>query len=427
MRDRDLHLRHILVEKILDAREIFDPRHHVEGLSAAVAFAQQRLADHQGIVRRDEGADREPIDRRRGDDRELAHPRERQLQRARDRRGAQGEHVHLGAQLFQPLLVADAEMLLLVDDQKAEVPELDRLAEQRMGADHDIDGPVREPLLDLTQFLRRDQARGLRDLDREAAKPIGKGLGVLARQQRGRDDDRDLLAVQRGRKRGAQRHLGLAESDVAADQAVHRPAAFEVLQSGIDRAELVLGFLIGKTRAEFVIDMRLHRQFRRFVQVSFGGDLDQFAGDLADAALEFGLPRLPAAAAQPVQLDIGTVGAVTRQQFDILDRQEQLCVGGIMQFEAVVRRAGDFECLQADEPPDAVLDVNHEIAGRKARDFGDEIVELAACLARPHQAVAENVLLADDRRLRRSRSRIPCRPPPASSRCAAWPAPCARC
>ena len=44
-----------------------------------------------------------------------------------------------GAQLLQPFLVADAKMLLLVDDQQAEIPELDRLAEQRMGADHDID------------------------------------------------------------------------------------------------------------------------------------------------------------------------------------------------------------------------------------------------------------------------------------------------
>ena len=219
---------------------------------------------------------------------------------------------------------------------------------------------------------------------------------MLARQQRGRHHDGDLLAVERDREGRAQRHLGLAESDVAADQPVHRPAAFEVLQGGIDRAELVLGFLIGKARAELVIDMRLHRHFRRFVQMPFGGDLDQFAGDLANAVLELGLARLPAAAAQPVQLDIGVVGAVARQQFDILDRQEQLGLGGIMQFETVMRRAGDFQRLQADKAADAVLDMNHEIAGGEARDFGDEVVELAACLARPHQPVAEDVLLADD-------------------------------
>ena len=48
--------------------------------------------------------------------------------RARDRRRGQGQHMDIGAQLLQPLLVLDAEMLLLVDDQQAEVAELDRSA-----------------------------------------------------------------------------------------------------------------------------------------------------------------------------------------------------------------------------------------------------------------------------------------------------------
>ena len=112
---------HVLVEKILDPGEILDPRHDIERLAAAIALAQQRLADHQGIVRRHEGTHREAVDRRRSNDRKLAHASQRQLQRARDRRRGQRQHMHLGAELLQPLLVADAEMLLLVDDQQAEI------------------------------------------------------------------------------------------------------------------------------------------------------------------------------------------------------------------------------------------------------------------------------------------------------------------
>ena len=100
------------------------------------------------------------------------------------------------------------------------------------------------------------------------------------------------------------------------------------------------------------------------MQMPLGGDLDQFAGDLADAVLELGLARLPAAAAEPVELDIGVVGAVARQQFDILDRQKQFCVGGVMQLETIMRRAADLERLQPDKAADAVLDMHHEIAGR---------------------------------------------------------------
>ena len=67
-----------------------------------------------------------------------------------------------------------------------------------------------------------------------------------------------------------------------------------------------------------------------------------------------------------------------------------------MQLEAIMRRAGYFQRLQPDEPADAVLDMDHEIARRETRDLGDEIVELAARLARAHQAIAQNVLFADD-------------------------------
>src|SRR6266446_10683865 len=55
-----------------------------------------------------------------------------------------------------------------------------------------------------------------------------------------------------------------------------------------------------------------------------------------------------------------------------------------------------LERLQPDETADAVLDMDDEIAAGEARDFGDEVVELAARLAWPHQPVAEDILFADD-------------------------------
>jgi hypothetical protein len=70
--------------------------------------------------------------------------------------------MHVGAQLLQPLLVGDAEMLLLVDDQQAEILELDALGQQRVGADDDVDGAVRQPFLGRLGSLavtRRDSCR----------------------------------------------------------------------------------------------------------------------------------------------------------------------------------------------------------------------------------------------------------------------------
>ena len=119
--------------------------------------------------------------------------------------------------------------------------------------------PSARPFLRLRQFLRRDEARGLRDVDRIASQTLGEGLGVLARQQRGRHHDGDLLAVHRGDEGGAQRDFGLAEADVAADQPVHRPAGIEIVEHGGDRGELVVGLLVGKAGAELVVERRARR------------------------------------------------------------------------------------------------------------------------------------------------------------------------
>ena len=235
----------------------------------------------------------------------------------------------------------------------------------------------------------------------KAAEAIGKGLGVLARQQRGRHHHRHLLAVHHRLEGGAQRHLGLAEAHIAADQPVHRPAGREIGDGRVDRRLLVLGFLVGEARGELVHRAGRDREPRRLAELPLGRDLDQLMGDLADAVLHPRLARLPAGAAEPIELDAGLLGAVARQKLDVLHRQVELGALGVMDFQAVVRRAGRLDVLQADEPADAVIDVHHEVAGRKARHLGDEVFGALRRPPRPHQPVAEDVLLADHGGVRR--------------------------
>ena len=61
------------------------------------------------------------------------------MQGARDRRGREGEHVDRRAERLEPLLVLDAEPLLLVDDDQAQVLERDVLLHDPVGADQDVD------------------------------------------------------------------------------------------------------------------------------------------------------------------------------------------------------------------------------------------------------------------------------------------------
>ena len=72
-----------------------DPVVDVEDLAAAVQLAVDRLADQAVVVLGDARPDRQPVLGRRLDDAQVAHADQRHVQRARDRRGRQRQHVDL--------------------------------------------------------------------------------------------------------------------------------------------------------------------------------------------------------------------------------------------------------------------------------------------------------------------------------------------
>ena len=120
---------------------------------------------------------------------------------------------------------------------------------------------------------------------------------MLARQQGRRRDDRHLLPRHGDDEGGPQRHLSLAEADIAADQAIHRCALAQILQHVADGVQLIVGFLIGEARAELGEQTRRRRDRIGLAQRPFGGQSDQPLGHGAQTFLGLGLSRLPACAA----------------------------------------------------------------------------------------------------------------------------------
>ncbi len=96
-------------------------------LAAAAQLLIDRRADQLGIEMRHHGVNRQAILGRRLDHAHIANAQQRHVQRARNGRGAHGQHVHVLAHLLEAFLVADAEALLFIDHQQAQVPELDVL------------------------------------------------------------------------------------------------------------------------------------------------------------------------------------------------------------------------------------------------------------------------------------------------------------
>ena len=83
---------------------------------------------------------------------------------------------------------------------------------------------------------------------------------LLLGEDRGGREHQHLLALAGGLEGGAQRHLGLAEADVAADQPVHRLARGHVGDRGSDGGGLVRRLLETEPVGERLQVVRRHRE-----------------------------------------------------------------------------------------------------------------------------------------------------------------------
>ena len=154
------------------------------------------------------------------------------------------------------LLVADAEALLLVDHEQAEVLELDVLGEQPVGADDDVDLAAAHAPRHLAGLGGREEPGQHLDPHRVAGEAVAEGLVVLLGEQRRGHEHGHLLAVLHRLERGADGDLGLAEADVAAHEAVHRVVGLHVGLHLVDGGELVGRLLV----REGVLQLALPRR-----------------------------------------------------------------------------------------------------------------------------------------------------------------------
>src|SRR5205085_6888205 len=127
-----------LLRRLLDR---LDPVVQVERLPGALDLALEREPHELLVVLADGGADRTPSLRWRLDDRDVAQPGERHVQRARNRRRAQRQDVDLEPERAEQLLLRDAEALLFVEDDEPELLRDHVAAENAMRPDQHVDLP----------------------------------------------------------------------------------------------------------------------------------------------------------------------------------------------------------------------------------------------------------------------------------------------
>ncbi len=368
VRGRDAGLRYELGDLLRRTVDRLHPVVDEEDLPLTRELAADRGGDLPLVVRPRERQHRVTLFGRRGDDAHLADAGDRHLERARDRGGAHREHVDIEPQLLQLLLVLDAEPLLLVDDDQAEVVKLHLVRQQPVRTDDDVDlavGDARQRGLHLGVGLEPRQ-RG--DRDREARVPVGERRLVLLDEQRRRDQDRDLLAVLDCLERRTYRDLRLAVADVAAHEPVHRHDLLHVALHLVDADELVGRLDVGERVLQLALPGRVwgervsDRGLTRRVQ------LDQLCRDLAYGPAGAGLALVPVGAAHLVERGRLTAD-VAGDEVELVHRHVQPVVrlvalaGCVVDDQILAGRAGDGALYELDIAPDTVVLVDDGVAG----------------------------------------------------------------
>lgn len=190
-------------------------------LAAPPLFAHDGVTDDAGVVFSDVSLDREAVRRRRFDDRHFPQVDQRHVKGPRNRRSTEGQDVDMSGPGLPFFFLGDAETLFFVDDEKAQGLEFNVLVEQAVSPDEDVDIAGQGPSQDRFLFFVGTETVEDFDVDTEGTEPFHKGLEVLLRQDRRRDQDGNLLTGCDGLKNGSHGHFRLAEADIAADQTVH--------------------------------------------------------------------------------------------------------------------------------------------------------------------------------------------------------------
>ena len=270
------------------------------------------------------------------------------------------------------------ETLLLVDDDEAELAKLDVGLEQTVRADEDVHLARGGGFEDF--FLLRAGAETADHLDSDgvAGHALAEGVEMLLGEDGGRDEERDLAAALDGFEGGADGDLGFAETDVAADEAVHRPGFFHVGLGVGDGFELVARLGEGEGALELALPGGVGRAGETGLGLALGVDAEQLGGEVDGGTLGGLTGFFPATGADAAELGFGFAEAdIAADEVRFLERDVQGDVVVELKGDDLANALRGVEFGEAAVEGDAVLEVDDEVA---FDEFGEieELVDLRA-------------------------------------------------
>ena len=389
MGDADARARHQLADAC---------RAGVNGLHAVVEIihlpaARQLLADGLGhdalVIFQHIGFDGLALKGRLLDRTHIPYAGKRHIQCARNGRGRQRQHVHADEVFFQLFLVLYAETLLLVNDDQPQILELHVIRKQPVGAHHNVHGAVLQAAQRFFLLLGAAVAAEQPDAYGEGLHARNGGIKMLPRQNgRGRQN-RALLAAHHALERRAQGDFGLADADVAAQQAVHRVGLLHVMLDVGGAGQLVGGLVVGKALFKIPLPGVVIGEGVALCLLAAGVQLDQLLGHRFGGCLDPLAGLDPVAAAKAAQFYVVAVAGrgIARKQIKLGDRHIQNVLFVVLDAQVVFGDALHGHALNARVPTDAVVLVYDQIA---LGDFAQAVQGvLAALFLLLHAAHAE--------------------------------------
>jgi len=309
------------------------------------------------------------------DDAEIADANQGHVEGTGDGGGREGEYVDVLLEGLEALFVTDAEALFFVDDQEAEVGELNVLGQDAVGADEDVDFTVFEVFEDLFGFLGVAETAELFDADGEGGEAALEALEVLEGEDGGGGENGDLFAIAEGLEGGAHGDFGFTEADVADNEAVHGHNGLHVALDVADGGELVLGGVVLEGVFKFALPVGVGGEGEAFGHAALGVELEQLVGHVLHPGLDAGFGLLPGDAAEFVEGGLGfgaRAGAVFGDEVEAGDGDVELGFTGVFEQKELTAAAALVDELDAEEFADAVSLVDDEVAGLEIGDIGGE-------------------------------------------------------
>ena len=196
---------------------------------------------------------------------------------------------------------------------------------------------------------------------------------MLPGEDGGRAEDCALFAVQHALKGRPERHLGLAEADVAAEQPLHRHRLFHILFNLPDAPQLVVGLLVLEVLFKVPLHLVVGREGVPFDRHPLGVEGNQFVRHLVDRLLDPLAGLLPLGRVEAVELDVGVLPGtdVFGYKVQLGDRDVEDVAPGVFDLDIVLDDPLQFQLVDAVEDADAVGHMDDVVARRQVGERPD--------------------------------------------------------